>query len=154
MTKYYAGIGSRRTPPEVLADMTRLAGRLCNMDYVVRSGGAIGADTAFTDKLPAEAYIVLKAKDATPAAIELAGTLHPAWHLCDDYARKLLGRNCMIILGQTLVSPVEFVVCWMDPAADRGGTLLGVNLAKSRGIPVYNLAVPGHYRLLHEERKL
>jgi len=154
MTKYYAGIGSRRTPPNILSEITRVAGRLCNMDYIVRSGGADGADKAFTDKLPAEACVILKAKDATPAAIKMASTIHPAWHLCDDYARKLLGRNCMIILGANLDEPADFVICWMDPVATRGGTLLGVNLAKSRDIPIYNLAEGGDYRRLHDEQGL
>jgi hypothetical protein len=154
MSKFYAGIGSRLTPQNILEDMTRLAGRFCNLNYILRSGGAVGADQAFAAKLPDEAKVILKAKDATPAAIELAGTIHPAWNLCDDYARKLHGRNCMIILGPNLDEPVEFVVCWQDPYMDRGGTRLGMRLAESRGISVYNLAVPGHYKLLLDERNI
>jgi len=45
--KYYAGIGSRSTPAEVLGKMTSIAGKLCDLGYVLRSGGAPGADTAF-----------------------------------------------------------------------------------------------------------
>jgi hypothetical protein len=124
------------------------------MDLILRSGGAEGADRAFAAKLPDEAMVIYRPEDATPAAIKLASTLHPAWRLCDDYARKLHGRNCMIILGPDLDDPVKFVLCWHDPFKTRGGTLLGMGLAAQRGIPVYNLAVPSHYRLLHEEQKL
>jgi hypothetical protein len=58
----------------------------------------------------------------------------------------------MIILGRDLKTPVEFVVCWLHPEATRGGTLLGVNLAKKNGIPVYNLALISDYEQLLRER--
>ena len=45
--KYYAGIGSRDTPPEALAKMTRVAQLLHQDKWVLRSGGADGADDAF-----------------------------------------------------------------------------------------------------------
>jgi predicted Rossmann fold nucleotide-binding protein DprA/Smf involved in DNA uptake len=44
---YYAGIGARSTPPQILSVMTRLASKLEGMGYTLRSGGAAGADTAF-----------------------------------------------------------------------------------------------------------
>jgi hypothetical protein len=44
---FYAGIGSRQTPPDILAQMTRYAKRLQELGWVLRSGGAHGADTAF-----------------------------------------------------------------------------------------------------------
>lgn len=154
MTKFYAGIGSRRTPLGVLETMTRLAGRLCNLEYILRSGGAEGADTAFEKNLPPEAKVIFRARDATPEAIALAATVHPAWYACSPAARQLHGRNCMIILGANLDEPAKFVICWQDPTVDRGGTRLGMNLAASRGIPVYNLAIPGAYKLLLEEQRL
>ena len=45
----YAGIGARSTPPEVLADMTRIARWLCRTGWHLNSGGAHGADRAFAD---------------------------------------------------------------------------------------------------------
>lgn len=47
MSKYYAGIGSRETPEDVLEYMELLAIRLGKLGYILRSGGAGGADTAF-----------------------------------------------------------------------------------------------------------
>src|SRR5678815_2257413 len=44
---YYTGVGSRSTPPEVLAIMTKLAYRLEKNGLMLRSGGAEGADSAF-----------------------------------------------------------------------------------------------------------
>lgn len=45
--KYYAGIGSRNTPADILDLMTHLARRLDSRGYTLRSGGADGADAAF-----------------------------------------------------------------------------------------------------------
>lgn len=46
--KYYAGIGSRNFPAAVLENMTKIAARLEKAGYTLRSGGAGGADTAFS----------------------------------------------------------------------------------------------------------
>jgi hypothetical protein len=43
----YAGIGARHTPPDVLALMHRIAGALAQRCWVLRTGGAPGADQAF-----------------------------------------------------------------------------------------------------------
>ena len=47
MSRHYAGIGSRKTPPEILEAMTRIAAELERRDWILRSGGADGADLAF-----------------------------------------------------------------------------------------------------------
>ena len=47
MTNYYTGIGSRETPNEILDRMTRLGSWFSELDWVLRSGGAEGADRAF-----------------------------------------------------------------------------------------------------------
>lgn len=47
MSKAYAGIGSRQTPPAILEIMREIAVYMYERDYVLRSGGADGADTAF-----------------------------------------------------------------------------------------------------------
>lgn len=45
----FAGIGSRETPADVCADMALIANALERRGFVLRSGGAGGADTAFED---------------------------------------------------------------------------------------------------------
>lgn len=47
--KYYTGIGSRETPKPILKLMKDIAFKLCEKGYVLRSGAAPGADTAFED---------------------------------------------------------------------------------------------------------
>ena len=44
--KYYAGVGSRETPPDVLKTMLKIGRYLAVKGYTLRSGGAKGADTA------------------------------------------------------------------------------------------------------------
>lgn len=47
MKKYYAGVGSRETPDDVLLLMIRLGRTLADVGYTLSSGDAIGADRAF-----------------------------------------------------------------------------------------------------------
>jgi len=132
----YAGIGSREIPYEQCARITQIAKDLDARGYLLRSGGAKGADTAFAAGSTKKE--ILRPEHATEAAIKLASTLHPAWGACSDYAKKLHGRNMMIVLGKTLDSPVDFVICWtMDE--NNGGTSMGLRLARKYSIKVTNL---------------
>lgn len=47
MKKYFAGIGSRKTPTDILKLMESIAFKLGSIGYTLRSGGAEGADKAF-----------------------------------------------------------------------------------------------------------
>lgn len=140
---FYAGIGPRFYVPEpVLKRMTMLASVFEAAGFVLRSGGAVGSDKAFeagvSEKGP---KMILRPKDATAAAIDLARQHHNKWEACDDYSRKLMGRNAQIILGPFLNEPAQFVVTWTPNAAykDSGGTVIGVRIATAHGIPVINL---------------
>lgn len=139
--RYYAGIGSRETPPEICGYMTALAAWLGSVGYVLRSGGCHeGADKAF--ELGAQAKEIIKGFDSTPESEEIARRLHPAWHAVSNYARRLHGRNVQVVLGRNLDSPVDFVVCWTPGAQDIGGTRTGIVCARGKGIPVFNIADP------------
>ena len=61
MPRFYAGIGARATPPEILSLMTRAAFALTKRGYVLRSGHAIGADSAFERGAGRDAQIFLPA---------------------------------------------------------------------------------------------
>lgn len=138
MAKFYAGIGSRKTPPEILSLMTMLAAKLASNGYVLRSGGAVGADTAFHTGAGALAEIFTPDR-ATPKAMYLASGYHLNWDACSSYIKKLHGRNSMIILGGILDQPVSFVVCWTPDGRDSGGTGLAMRIAMDNGIPIVNL---------------
>jgi hypothetical protein len=146
--KIYAGIGSRETPGRALEYMTYLACRLESGGYDLRSGGAKGADQAFeTGTARVE---VFDSNDATTESIAMASQYHPAWNRCSAYAQRLHGRNCMIILGRHLNTPVDFVVCWADPQKKRGGTRLGMRVAEDHGIDVFNLYEEGTASVLED----
>ena len=145
--KRYAGIGSRSTPTDVLNIMTNIATWLREKGYVLRSGGAVGADTAFEqgcDDLKEIYYAI----DANITAMAIAKKYHPAWERCSDIAKKLHARNAFQILGASLNDPVDFVICWTpdgcetheDRTSETGGTGTAISIANATGIPVYNLA--------------
>jgi len=138
MTMFYAGIGARSTPPDVLAQMKRIASRMERVGWILRSGGAQGADSAFASGTNCKH--IYKACHASKASIELASKFHPAWHRCNDFVRKLHGRNMIILLGPALNQPVEHVYCWTPGGDVAGGTGQALRAAAEFGIPVYNLA--------------
>lgn len=139
--KFYAGIGSRSIPSEECYKLTQIATHLEKLGYTLRSGGAEGADKAFEYgvRLPIN-KIILRSKHSTKKSEEIASKIHPVWHMCDEYARQLHGRNVQIILGQQLNEPVEFVIAWTSDGTDRGGTRTGLVLAKQYEILCFNLA--------------
>ena len=140
--KSYAGIGSRETPASILSIMELYASVLFTKHYyLLRSGGASGADSAFEkgcDSVGGSKEIY-RARDATADAIELASEFHPAWGLCNKFAQALHGRNMMIVLGADLKTSVDFIVCWTPDGKISGGTGQALRLAIARGIKVYNL---------------
>lgn len=138
MNKLYAGIGSRKTPDNIMRIMTKIAKKLNSQGYILRSGGAQGADSAFESGANNLKEIFM-ARDAIPEAIKLASKFHPAWHKCNDYARKLHGRNAMIILGKDLITPVEFTVCYTPGGKVVGGTGLGLRICAHYNIEIKNL---------------
>lgn len=149
--RYYAGIGSRETPTDILNYMNTVARRLAKLGFILRSGGAKGADKAF--KAGANGVsVILRPGHATVEAIKEASKFHPAWKKCSASAQRLHGRNVMIILGEDKLDDedkwVEFVICWTPPEIPRGGTKLGMRVAEDRGITVFNLAVHGKRELL------
>ena len=112
----YAGIGSRATPPKILAEMGRIARTLSDHRWTLRTGGAAGADLAFEHAHIARREI-FHPRQAPPDAIALTATAlaaahHPAWDRCSTYAKLLHARNSHIVLGARLDDPVDAVVCW------------------------------------------
>lgn len=141
MNKKYAGIGSRETPDDVLVMIWQMAASLAERNYLLRSGGAKGADKAFEKGCDARdgQKEIFRPQDSTKIAELIASSLHPAWDRCNEYVRKLHGRNTQIILGKELNDPVDFVICWTYKGNTQGGTAMGIKLAGKHNIPVLNL---------------
>lgn len=159
----YAGIGSRKTPPPILAFMSLIAGRLAQRGYTLRSGAADGADAAFEMGCIAvggqtEIWLPWKGFNGHadtglfpgPAHATVAASVHPAWEHLRRGPRALHARNVGQVLGMDLASPVSFILCYTPDGCESertrssvtGGTATAIVLAGRRGIPVFNLAQP------------
>lgn len=77
--------------------------------------------------------------DVAGRALLIARHFHPAWDRCSQGAQKLHTRNVPQVLGQTLSSPVKFVLCWTKDGGASGGTGQAIRIANALGIPVLNL---------------
>lgn len=154
--KHYAGIGSRETPQKVLLQMEKIGSFFAEKGYVLRSGGAKGADTYFERGCnnvrglkqiwrPSENYFPLH-----EWAIEKASEVCWEYPLekMKAYTISLITRNMYQIYGDSEsvegIIPVDFVVYWsngnpLEEGRESGGTRYAVRAASAIGIPTYNL---------------
>lgn len=148
--KVYTGIGSRKTPDKVLEIMTEVAQKLTEMHFILRSGGAEGADKAFAKG--AHYREIWYPSEATKESMAIAAMYHPAWESLNMFAKRLHGRNAFQVLGAYLKDPSKFVICWTPDGAinhaersrSTGGTGTAISIASANGIPVYNLKREDH----------
>lgn len=160
MRKVYAGIGSRETPSEILFLIGQIAHSLAKKGWVLRSGGAPGADTYFESGCDSangekEIYLPWKGFEKNPSkyivqdwTMEIAAKYHPAWAGLSQGMKKLHSRNVHQILGFEGNDPSAFVVCWTpdgcetheDRRSKTGGTGQAISIATDYAkIPVFNL---------------
>ena len=146
----YAGIGSRNTPENIQAIMTKLATKLESLGWVLRSGGAIGADSAFELGLlnQRNKEIYYASTEMKDFALDSVKQFHPVPHKLNEYQTKLMARNYYQIMGFNNDMPVKFVICWTPDGCishktrniNTGGTGQAISIADSKGIKVLNLA--------------
>lgn len=163
--KFYCGIGSRRTPDDILCQMEALGQHAAAAGWTLRSGAARGADAAFEKGCD----IVGGAKEifipwprfnnhpshlchpASAAAYQLASTIHPNWKRLNKVARMLVSRNMHQVLGEWMIDPADCVVCYTPDGCEShttygiktGGTGTAISAASRLGIPIFNLRNPG-----------
>lgn len=159
---FYTGIGSRKTPDGILWLMSNIAHKLEELGFILRSGGADGADFAFESgvKLNGNKDIFLpwsgfnnntsKFYDPPEIAFEIASKHYPIpWNKVKDSVKRLMARNCQQILGKSCNSSInivsKFIICWTPDGATEnttklsGGTGQAIRVAKTYGVPVFNL---------------
>jgi hypothetical protein len=176
--KFYAGIGSRETPNDVLKSMREIARKLYRNGYILRSGGASGADMAFAvgaaeaslgdsgipykiylpsakfnghKHNPSRGFLDSSTSPTWQKALEIVDIYHPAPERLTEYARKLMARNAYQILSTTLNNPVDFVICWTKGGKEIGGTAQAMKIARAFEVPIYNLALVDDVKRLHKE---
>ena len=154
-SKFYAGIGSRETPPGVEPMIEEATFFLSKMGFTLRSGGAPGADSLFEKHCSGKMEIYLPWKgfnentsnlfidsmnqEIVSQAREIAKKYHPNWKSLSESAKKLMTRNTFQILGHDLKTPVSFVICWTKGGTINGGTGQAMRIAKDLKIPIFNL---------------
>jgi hypothetical protein len=149
--KFYTGVGSRNTPTEILTLMTAIAHKLYAMNYILRSGGAAGADTAF-ELGASQKKQIFTANMTTKEAMDIASKYHPAWNKCSTFARKLHGRNAFQVLGPNLCKPSALLICWTpdgcishaERTINTGGTGTAISIANAYNVSIYNLQRANH----------
>lgn len=135
----YAGIGSRKTPDDIKELMIATGYYLALQGYVLRSGGAGGADEYFEvgadlamkqGKGQKQIFLPWRGFRENPSkwfmgnkgllqqeyndqSYVIASQFHPSWNTIQKQAVKdLMARNVMQAIGPTLNAPAKFVLCW------------------------------------------
>lgn len=154
---YYTGIGSRSTPGDVLAMMKKIGQILGKKGYVLRSGAAEGADSAFEQGCDSvgglkEIYLPWKEfngsnsdlYESSSAAEEIAFQYHPNLYACKHSVIKLMARNSHQVLGKDCRTKSSFVVCYCpldEKGKWKGGTGQALRIASDKKIPIFNLYI-------------
>jgi hypothetical protein len=167
---FYAGIGARNAPQNILDSCMFIAQKLESMGYTLRSGGADGCDSAFeAGAINKEIYLPWKGFNHSKSELyfgklsnseydrckDIASKLYPGWDNADPAVKKLHARNVLQILGPAKTTYSAFVICWTNrPPEQARGTMFGVHLAHQHNIPVYNLYIPENVTKLLEFLKI
>lgn len=162
--KFYTGIGSRELPKHVLIFMRDVGIRMAKRGYVLRSGGAKGADTAFeigairgkggieifipwngfNDRFEKDGTYFVPTREMfeTAKAALINQNIIKWFEDMKQGVQKLHARNYYQIHGFDMEEN-SMVCLYACPEDDKGkptgGTRTAVMLAQNAGIPTYNL---------------
>jgi hypothetical protein len=167
LSTYYAGIGSRETPKDILKFFEKLGTFLAKNGLILRSGHAQGADITFEngcDKVNGEKEIYLPWNGfegsnsnlivSNLKAFKIAEEYHPYWHNLKQGAKSLQARNSHQVLGNNLETPSSFVICWTKNGKGSGGTGQAIRIAKAYDIPVFDAGAYSDIEIVKKECKL
>ena len=165
-TKYFTGIGSRDITEEEYSLLLRISKWVCSQGYTLRSGHALGSDSAFEEGAShhsgqdnREIYIPyknFKGNNVLSDLIDVSTWSEESTYLCECIARMARGgfwglsiggknlhsRNVPQVLGKDLKTPSDFVLFCSDETKGgnvKGGTATAVKIAKAWGIPTFNI---------------
>jgi len=160
MEQYITIIGSRTTPPAILELMRQYAEISYKQGFIIRSGGAAGADHIVTKYVPApyrEIYIPWNDFNGlrhngtdiflwtkSPKKVNATATAIECYHnkeFLKPSHKALHSRNMMQIFGfnMDVNEKSEAVICWTPNGELIGGTRSAIVAANKVDIPVYNL---------------
>lgn len=150
---YYAGIGSRKTPPELVELMENLGTYLARKGHILRSGRAEGTDQAFERGCDIvgglkEIYLPWRGFQGSDSchyslsktAEDIAQKYHPNWDALSPAGKKLVTRDIYQVLGpEPFTQKTDFVVCYTPFGKVTGGTGQALRIAAAYSIPVFNM---------------
>lgn len=156
--RYWTGVGSRQTPQELRKVFADLAFYLGKRGWILRSGGAQGADSFFEEGAQDRRRVGGPSPDiflpwkgfngnssplyeTDPRAFDIAKRLLGHWDTMSQAAKKLHARNVHQVLGRDLETPSSFLMCWTPGGRIQGGTATAIKLAVKHGIPVFNFGL-------------
>lgn len=162
---WYAGVGSRETPEDIMELMRRISFALYGQGYALSSGDAEGADKAFWEgackspyyyHLGARIYLAWNGvfgRYHNPKEFFFDASKFPTWETANSMAEECRGsweglkrggiamhtRNVFQIMGANLTDPVKSIIYWAKPVGKtekvKGGTNTALQLAIKCGIP-------------------
>lgn len=157
--KPYAIAANPDAPPEILAKFQEIALFLESRDYTARIDGKDGVSAAlektikkFEMHLPWRGFGDKESRFYynTDRAFAVAKMFHPTFDNMKKGIQAFLAGNARLIMGDKMVSPVLFFLCWTEDGAESiksrtsrtGFTGHPIAIASALGIPVFNLAKP------------
>jgi hypothetical protein len=155
--RYFAGIGSRQTPPDICDEMTEIASILEEKGYTLRSGNAGGSDQAFArgvkekaeiwlpfkgfnqdfiDEHPNHTYRIISMHDGD--AFRSVDQFHPDPKRLTEKGFLLMMRNHRQLFGENDVKS-KFIICWTKDGKAVGGTGQNIRAGVYHNIPILNM---------------
>lgn len=165
--KFYTGVGSRKTPKEILKLITEIGYKLYLNGWILRSGAAKGADKAFELKVPQKRKRIYTPKNFdfeeynySFCYSEIKSVMDSHLDIDDynPYCKTLILRDVNQVLGSQKTKDhmvkSKFLVCW-TPHPDYnkvsfGGTRFAVRIAVKYHIKIYNLCIKEDYQKITE----
>lgn len=155
---YYTGIGARKTPDDIINLIVPIAKELASRNWILRSGGASGADSAFeyaVDTTPhamKEIYLPWQGFNARNSffstipkeVYDIIKEVIPHYKkIRNNSVKKLHARNVLQLLGYdlNLENKSKFVIYFAEErnGCPIGETAVALGLAQHFEIPCINL---------------
>lgn len=173
----WTGIGARETPQEIFDLMIEISLYMNDWNWILRSGGAAGADTAFemgTNKK--EIYLPWKNFRDNPSSLYLfsssvnsgsaiamaekvwdlrykAGNVKVKWNSLKDVTKKFMIRNIFQIFGAEVNNLSRMIFCWTKDGEASGGTGMAIFTAEMFNKAQYNKVEKGIREIKHQIHK-
>lgn len=176
MTLYrpYAVAANPDIPEHISQQIVEFAKRLDQMGYTARLGGSDKGIDQMVEDVVAKKELILPwrnfaGKDSkftftTDRAKAVAKAFHTVYETMSDVVKLFLARNARMVMGDKMVSPALFILCWSEDGVEtqrektsRTGNIGHlVSIASGAGIQVFNMGRPGSAERLNlylEERR-